>query len=251
MAEKQKTNNFAALINHRIMKNNSLLAYTLTLSAAALCCGCNDYDGPLARVNAAKVFSEFSFNLLHDVSLDVDYGALSGRAYIEVYQNDPLADATEDDQSPKGEPLYSTFLDADGSFHGKMNIPTCVNHVYVYSPSWGTPMLKECDVVNNRVTVSNTPMTWTPANTLTRAGETYTIRELTSDEIDLNGGQNFYTMNGGWNAYGKTNNQNNLITQGSLTADDIKAIQYKLWNNTTKVSGNFDNRYLRVPHVNV
>lgn len=231
------------------MNRFKLLVTSLTLFLALT--GCQDYDGPLSTRDAAEVLKDFDFELIHPVALDIDYGSLSGRSIIEVYEDDPLAEATAEDQSPKGEPLYTTFLDEDGSFHGEMIIPTFVKHVYVYSPSWGTPMLKECNVVNNRVAVSNTPMTWTPANTLTRAGENYTIRELTSDEIDLNGGQNFYTMNGGWNAYGKTNNQNNLITQGTLTADEIKAIQFKLWNNTTKVSGSFDNRYLRVGHVNV
>lgn len=222
------------------------------LSALLVSAACNEYDGPLAERDAAEVLKDFKFELLHDVTLDVDYGPLSSRALIEVFEENPLADATADDQSPKGLPLYTTFLDEDGSFHGTMNIPTCVEHVYVYSPSWIAPTLKDCMIKDNRVAVSNVPMAWPTTRTLTRGGEGYTIRALTDGEIDLNGGQNFYTINGGWNAYGRSNNENRLIdNEGTMTSQEIKAVQFKLWGNTIKESHKFDNSYLRVENVNI
>lgn len=222
------------------------------LSALLVSAACNEYDGPLAERDAAEVLKDFKFELLHDVTLDVDYGPMSSRALIEVFEENPLADATADDQSPKGQPLYTTFLDEDGSFHGTMNIPTCVEHVYVYSPSWGTPMLMDSKIKNNRAMVSNIPLSWPTTRAETGGGERYTIRALTDGEIDLNGGQNFYTINGGWNAYGRSNNENGLIdNEGTMTSQEIKAVQFKLWGNTEKVSGSFDNRKLRVANVNV
>lgn len=203
------------------------------LSALLVSAACNEYDGPLAERDAAEVLKDFKFELLHDVTLDVDYGPMSSRALIEVFEENPLADATADNQSPKGQPLYTTFLDEDGSFHGTMNIPTCVEHVYVYSPSWGTPMLMDSKIKNNRAMVSNIPLSWPTTRAETGGGEGYTIRPLTSDEI-TDTSKGYYTINGGWDIYGKTNNENNLVTEGTLSANVIAGLQKKLWGGEEK-----------------
>lgn len=224
----------------------------MLLSALTLL-GCEDYLGPMEGVDAREVLTDFNFELSHNVALDVNYGTLSRRAYIEVYEENPLANATADDQTPKGTPLYTTFLDEDGSFHGQMNIPTCVQHVYVYSPSWGSPMLKECDIVNGRAKVANYDLRSYDYYKATRAGEgepTYTVRPLTPSEATNT--TNFYTINGGWNEYGASNNENQLIGSGTLDAKVITAIQRKLWNGLDyKPSSGLPNAKYRIPNVNV
>lgn len=223
----------------------------LTICASALC-SCEDkidIDALRGAYNE-MLLEEFNFGLTHDVTLNVDYGEMSGTAYIEVYEEDPLANATEEDQAPKGEVLFSAFLDENGSFHGKMNIPTCVEHIYVYSPTWGTPTLRKCDIVNDVASVF-TPEALLPRS-MTRAGGTqqYKIRPLNSSEI-TNTSMNYYTINGGWNSYGKTENENDLLSAGVLSSHVITDIQSKLWDGKTYKSGPYNNAQYRIENVNV
>lgn len=236
-------------------KHSHTLYAALSCIALCLATGCQEYEGPLAEHDATEVLKNFSFELSHSVNLDIDYGSLSSRAYVEVYGEDPLAQATADDQSPKGEPLYTTFLDENGSFHGTMNIPTCVDHVYIYSPAWGTPMLMDCEIKDRRAMVSSVPFTWPTTRALTRGSEGYEILALKEEEVS-NTNKKYFTINGGWNNYGKTNNENHLIDEGTLSANVIAGLQKKLWGDeetkgAAKTKGTYTGSKYRVANVNV
>lgn len=210
--------------------------------------GCSEYEDPKVTFDTYNALSEFDFSTTHDVSFKVEYGSMAGNAYVEVYEDNPLAEATEEDQTPKGQVLYATFLDENGSFEGTMNIPTCVKHIYVYSPTWGVPMLKECDVVNNSATIANEETS--PSRCLTRGEGSYVIRKLGADE--MKGTNNtLYTILGGWDEYGRPDDVNGIISSGTLDSRVITDIQSKLWNGATKKPSGLDNSKFKVEDVNV
>lgn len=231
------------------MKTFNVLKLLTVVIVCVGICGCSEYEDPQKTYEEFLGNLEFNFDTTNDVTLDIDYGSFAGRAYVEVYENNPLAKISENDQSPKGDVLFSTFLDEKGAFHGTMSIPACANHLFIYSPTWGVPMLKEGDVIDGVAQIRNEE---TPASrgVLTRAGENYVIRALNSNEItDVN--KNFYTINGGWNVYGRTNNENDIITPGTLSSNVITDIQSKLWNGKTSKPSGLNNSKYRVNDVNV
>lgn len=207
--------------------------------------GCSEYEDPKVTFDTYNALSEFDFSTTHDVNFKVEYGAMAGNAYVEVYEDNPLAEATEEDQTPKGQVLYATFLDENGSFEGTMNIPTCVKHIYVYSPSWGVPMLKECDVVNKTAKIVNDEVV--TSRSLTRGEGNYVIHKLETDEM-IGTNNTLYTILGGWNEYGRPDDVNGIISSGSLDSQVITDIQSKLWNGGTK---KVDNSRFKVEDVNI
>lgn len=228
------------------MKSNHFAMALSSLVIGGLIFGCSEYEDPNVTFETLNALREFNFSTTHDVVIDVEYGALAGGAYVEVYEENPLANATAEDQTPKGELLYATFLDGNGSFKGTMNIPTRVKHIFVYSPTWGVPMLKECDIVNNTAKIVSDEMV-TKSCSQTRGEGNYVIHKLGPNEMT---GTNdyLYTIQGGWNEYGKPVDTNGLISSGSLDSRVITDIQSKLWNGgTTKVN----NSRFKVKDVNI
>lgn len=227
------------------MKSNHFVKALSFLIVGGAIVGCSEYEDPNVTFDNYNALNGFNFSTTHDVTLNVEYGPLAGGAYVELYEDNPLAEATEEDQTPKGEILYATFLDENGSFKGKMNIPTCVKHIYVYSPTWGVPMLKECDVVDNSATISNVEEA--PSRSLTRGESNYSIRKLESNEMS-EANNTLYTILGHWNEYGRPEDVNGLISSGTLDSKVITDIQSKLMNGgTTKIN----NSRFRVKDVNV
>lgn len=210
--------------------------------------GCSEYEDPNVTLETYNALSEFDFSTTHDVVLNIDYGHIAGEAYVEVYEENPLANSTADNQQPEGEVLYATFLEKDGSFQGVMNIPTHVKHFYVYSPSWGAPMLKECDIVNQSAKVLNDDVS--DLQNQTRGEGSYVIRKLGSDEMSGNNGT-FYTILGGWNEYGRPQDVNGIISSGTLSSNVITDIQSKLWNGKTSKPSGLNNSRYKVEDVNI
>lgn len=231
------------------MKTKSICQLAL-LAAVCSVSSCSQDVNPYDALEEILQQKTFNFETTHDVTIDLDYGTRAARAYVEVYDENPLADATAEDQSPKGEPIYSICLNEQGRFFGKANIPAGVDHVYVYSPAWTTPLMLEADVENNTIAVTANEETLNIPNVASRATNAFTLRPLNSSEM-TGPGANFYTLNGGWDVYGKTFNENNLITMGALTAQDIASIQTTLWNGQSSKPGGLNNSKYVVDNVNV
>lgn len=205
-----------------------------------ICMGCRDYD-PIASGDIQP--PAFDFATSHNIDIDVDYGELAAYAPVSIYEEDPMREATAENQSPVGEPINSLVLGPDGRYSGVLRLPTSARHLYLYSPSMGAPMIMESDVVGGHASAKRaTSFSYTRAQTRAEGEEEGTypgFRKLDTDEIYGSNPGNFYTLNGAFNAHGKVDDVNGLITQGIVTSKDIFGIQNLLWNGAiTKPGGN-------------
>ncbi len=204
----------------------------LFISLLFICTGCEDYD-PVSTGAINKL--PFDFSTYHNVAVNVDYGEWAANAPVSIYDEDPMRNATAEDQSPVGEPLCTLTLGAKGTFNSMMQLPISAKHLYFYSPSLGAPMLVQSDVANGKVSAKRSSMAYN-SHAATRAGgnEEYPgFRKLKAEEIDGANPGNFYTLNGDFNAYGKVEDVNGLWTIGDVSSEDIYGIQNKLWLGKT------------------
>lgn len=221
--------------------------FTLLLATLLVVCGgCRDYD-PIA--SGEVQFPVFDFATSHNVDFDVDYGELAAYAPVSIYEEDPMREATAENQSPVGEPVNSLVLGPDGRYSGVLRLPTSAKHLYLYSPSMGAPMLVQSDVIGGHASANRASMGYKHA--MTRAeGEdegnteplgTYPeFRMIKTEEISGTNPGNFYTLNGGFNAYGKVENVNGLMSSGNITGEDIYGVQNLLWNGSASKPGGSD-----------
>lgn len=225
------------------MKLSKKIFSTFAMSAMAasgLLSSCSVDDFIAHKDDIIKKLGDFKFSTSNEVVLDIDYGPLASQALVQVYSENPLANATEEDQTPEGELVFSAFLDKNGIYCGTVDIPAHANHLYFYTSSMAAPMLMDAEMKDGRVTVANnmTSPRSTRADATTRAvnDNELEVRKLNSNE---NGGtaQNFYTIFGGWDNYGRVNDINGLVDEGTLTADDVQSIEHYFWyigENETK-----------------
>lgn len=141
----------------------TLLLATLLL----LCVGCRDYD-PIA--SGEVQFPVFDFATSHNVDFDVDYGELAAYAPVSIYEEDPMREATAENQSPVGEPVNSLVLGPDGRFSGVLRLPTSAKHLYLYSPSMGAPMIVQSDVIGGHASAKRASMGYKHAMTRAEGG---------------------------------------------------------------------------------
>lgn len=210
--------------------------FILFLASMIAIVGCRDYD-PIASGNVQ--YTAFDFSTMQNVTISVDYGQLAAYAPISIYEEDPMREATEENQSPVGNPINSLVLGPDGTYNSVMRIPTSAKHLYLYSPSMGAPMLMETDVMGGHVSAKRASATFGQGQTRAEGGDgPYPgLRKLAATEIDGTNPGNFYTLNGDFNAYGKVEDVNGLMTVGNITNEDIYGVQNLLWlGGTTKPS---------------
>lgn len=215
----------------------------LLASLLLTCIGCQDFD-PVAE--GVITSPKFDFATFHNVSIDVDYGELAAYAPISIYDEDPMREATAENQSPVGEPINSLVLGSDGRYNGMMRLPISAKHLYLYSPSMGAPMIMETNVIGGRASAKRaTSLSYTRAQTRAEGGEveplgTYPgFKKIDPERIYKNdsGNGNYYTLNGDFDLHGKVKDVNGLWSEGNITAADISGIEKKLWlGGTTKPS---------------
>lgn len=221
--------------NHNMKKTKLKSLFCLAISSLALSgvltsCSVDEYVA--SKDEIMKQLSEFAFETSDNVVLDINYGPLASRALVKVYDENPLANATQEDETPKGETVFTTFLDEEGRFVGEVNIPAHVNHLYFYTASMAAPMLMDAKLDGNEVKVMSKEVAARTANatrsTRTVADDQLVVRKLNSSE---NGGtaKNFYTIYDGWDNYGRVNDVNGLVDVGALTEDDVKSIEHYFW----------------------
>lgn len=233
---------------------NLISKITLLTAAVSLFAACSVDDFISDKEDTQKKVNNFAFETSQDVMIDIDYGKLSGRALIQAFGENPLANATADDQRPKGNLLFSTFLEENGKFNGRVSLPTSIDHLYIYSPSWAAPQMTDVAIKNKMASVSVTGGSSfnTRAKIGSRAGGNLQVRKLTSEEVGT--GQsagNYYTIVGGWDAYGKMEDPNGLISDGTLTNQDIIDIQSYMWRGSTAKPSGLNNSHLLVDKVNL
>lgn len=86
------------------------------------------------------------------MSLNVNYALPGFAALIEVYDIDPMEIVGNTPVKKQGvEALFKIYTDESGKFNGKMNIPTSVKSVYLYTESWGLPRCMSLEVKDGMV----------------------------------------------------------------------------------------------------
>lgn len=202
-----------------------------SLALSGIFTSCSE-DEFIANKDLVSKLEKFAFNTSEGVTIDIDYGPLATRALVQVYEENPLANATEYDQTPKGQTIFTAFLDDNGQFIDEVEIPAHVKHLYFYTGSMAAPLLMDAKIDGNEVKVMSKDVAakYAKATRSTRTvdDDQLVVRQLNSNE---NGGsaQNFYTIYGGWDNYGRVNDVNGLVDEGALTADDVQSIEHYFW----------------------
>lgn len=218
-------------------KINLRNCFCLSLGAVALSgmmasCSVDEF---ISNKDLVSKLEKFHFETSEEVTLNIDYGPLATRALVQVYEKNPLAGATEEDQTPKGQTIFTAFLDENGQYQGTISLPAHVKHLYFYTGSMAAPLLTEAKLDGKEVKVMSAEVAARTANATrsTRAvdDDQLVVRPLNSDE---NGGtaKNFYTIFGSWDNYGRINgihDINGIVDEGALTDDDVHSIEHYFW----------------------
>lgn len=229
----------------------SLKFWALQLVVLTTASSCISEDDEIRNLMAGKRPSDFDFATSKGVEISVDYGESAAYSFINIYSEDPLANATAENPYPSEDlASYGVALDEKGRFSGTVALPAPTDEIFVYSPSWTAPMLMHANIEKNKASVKFEPQTITKAMTRASNGETYIVRELTSSESS-NASNKLYTIVGGWDEYGKIEDVNNLVSKGSLSPAALANIQSKLWNGKTTKPSNLNNSKYVVDNVNM
>ena len=171
------------------------------------------------------------FNTTSDVTFDLNYGALGQRILLQLYTEDPQQyDSENGIIEIKGEAVYKIFTDDKGRFQGNVELPAGLQTVYIYTDAIGVRRFAEAKVQNGKVSMDFTSKPSTTRR-LTRAAGDYRIWNLGQSGVF----NPLYSVVG-WegNAYGRiTDDNGGLLTDGTFSADDLKAIKPYLGNNKT------------------
>ncbi len=98
----------------------------------------------------------FGFETRKDRTLNVNYDT-PVNALIEVYAEEQIETVDGTPAIKTGEEaLFKIYTDATGKFSGKMDLPTSVQSVYVYTAAWGLPRFVKLKVDNGHVNLDLT-----------------------------------------------------------------------------------------------
>lgn len=87
-------------------------------------------------------------------------------ALLEVYDEDPMEVVDNVPVKKEGvEALFKIFTDGNGKYEGKMNIPTSVETVYLYTSSWGVPRCVKLDIKDGMASFDMSKKDSSTANT--------------------------------------------------------------------------------------
>lgn len=236
------------------MNQNCFLIATIFL--CGILSSCQDYDGGLAdRITNGS--PKFDFATTHAITLNIDYGAMSAGAHVSLYLSDPLANATGSESQPEGEPVFSVFLDDAGQYTHSIQLPTYADRLYAYSEAWNAPSLLSSQIEHGAASFHALIGSPYVRQAITRAeGEEekpkqLIVTQLTTDQYKGTDAS-YYTINGGWDGYGKYNEDlNGLLSQGEVQVEQIGGLQYLLWGGQNSKPGGLDNsKYLLADGAN-
>lgn len=205
-----------------------------SLALASLFSACSVDDYIASKDEIIKKLGDFTFNTSNEVMVDIYYGPLAGNALVEIYGENPLADASAEDTEPKGETVFTTFLDKDGRYSGEVSIPSHVSELYAVSSSWGAPYVVKTDIIDGVATLQASATAGRHAvRQKADEQENYIVRPLKPAETGDGNVSNLWTISDGWNVYGKSNDANHLEDEGHLTNQDLADLQHFIWEGAT------------------
>lgn len=137
------------------MKIKYLFNFIVVAIFIGMATGCGEkdlYDPNYGKEPVKGPEEYFGFETRGDVSLNVNYALPGFAALIEVYDIDPMEIVGNTPVKKEGvEALFKIYTDESGKFNGKMNIPTSVKSVYLYTESWGLPRCMSLEVKDGMV----------------------------------------------------------------------------------------------------
>lgn len=137
------------------MKIKYLFNFIVVAIFIGMATGCGEkdlYDPNYGKEPVKGPEEYFGFETRGDVSLNVNYALPGFAALLEVYDIDPMEIVDNTPVKKEGvEALFKIYTDESGKFNGKMNIPTSVKSVYLYTESWGLPRCMSLEVKDGMV----------------------------------------------------------------------------------------------------
>ena len=125
---------------------------TVFIGVAVGCAEKDLYDPNYGKEPVKGPEEYFGFETRGDVSLDVNYALPGFAALIEVYDIEPMEIVDNTPVKKQGvEALFKIYTDESGKFNGKMNIPTSVKSIYLYTESWGLPRCMPLEIKDGMV----------------------------------------------------------------------------------------------------
>ena len=179
----------------------------------------------------------FDFSTSENITVDLDYGNVGGKALIEFYDFDPVTADEVKGESVKTEeePFLKYFTNASGKVKATIPFPnSAMNGVYLYSDRISLPKSVLVYPENGQL-VYKAPV---KRGLGTKAGATKAVSNPTADNL----GNNFYRIVRWSDAYGKAVDYNEIISDGDLSSTDIATIQKAVWNGNTSKPSSLDNR---------
>ena len=168
----------------------------VTAALIALLTGCMEkdlYDPDHGKESLPDPGEYFGFETRGDVTLSVNYDLPGLVALLEVYDEDPMEVVDNVSVKKEGvEALFKIYTDGNGKYEGKMNIPTSVESVYLYTSSWGAPQCVKLDIKEGVASFDMSKKTSPSANRTNKA---------TTRSYDFSKGSVPYLINSGANLY--------------------------------------------------
>ena len=171
------------------MKKTSFVAYFFALILMGMVTGCEKdiYNPDNGKGTLPPKEDYFDFSLKGDVALSVNYASQNLKILFEVYDEYPL-DESSYTKKEGVKPIYAAYTDKNGKFDGKMNIPTAIKEVYLYTEYYGFPKCIKAEITNTGVSYASKTGTavtragsvgydWTKANKFPYALENFELRQ--------------------------------------------------------------------------
>ena len=136
------------MTHKRLFNISSVIATAAFISG--LLAGCMEkdlYDPNYGKDPVPDPGEYFGFETRGDVKLSVNYDLPGLIALLEVYDEDPMETVDNESVKKEGiEALFKIYTDKNGKYEGKMNIPTSVESICLYTSSWGVPRCVKLDL---------------------------------------------------------------------------------------------------------
>lgn len=224
------------------MKQNRLIsigAFILVLALSGLMTGCMEkdvYDPNREKEPLPDPDKYFGFEMRSDVRLSVNYDIYGFTPLIEIYGENPMETVEGTPIKKEGiEALFKTYTDNSGKYEGKMQLPTYLNKVYLYTATWGLPGCIELEIKDNAVIFDMSAKSNPKTKSVTRA----------SSDVPylVNKSQNLYSLCY-WGEGGQLNSQymtkeKNIGNESILDLTDrMKTFFNKGGQDNSKLLGN-------------
>ena len=160
-----------------------------------LLAGCMEkdlYDPDYGKEPLPDPSEYFGFETRGDVKLSVNYDLPGLVALLEIYDEDPMETVDNVPVKKEGvEALFKIFTDKNGKYEGKMNIPTSVETVYLYTSSWGVPRCVKLDIKDG---VASFDMSRTTSSTAKTKAVTRSYDFSGNVPYSINSNVNLYSL---------------------------------------------------------